>query len=486
MTHDGPARTPVNSGAARADGKKSARAGAGAGAAGGFPPAAGVAMRRLLAYGLTAGLLAGGAGARAAPPSQGASVPPAGPATQSPQSAPTKPDAPPPVPLVENLRAFDPGTLDVTWSDNRWRLTVGGRVLKDFGRREAEARQALRLARTLGLSQYGTVGAPDPLMEYWLADGKAPRGPVTGCPVIAFDAASLHVEESLGQWCVRDDRRVLFNFGARPDAARQAFAVLRKYGFGQVAVVGQLAPSMFVFLAPSRDAAPNEPGAGKPARALVTHEPPEAAAKKAAELKRLKDRYPTVGAETVAQPALRPLRTPDQPRQAFSVAGHSFRGEGAARDAADAGGRVGFDWRLAQVRLDGREWKLTAGSLVLADFGPDQEAARRALDVIRYYHFTEQCRVGQPEPRFTYFLVNGLAPRGVPFGVPSVPFRPDALKARPAEGGVALCDGDRALITLGGPDEAADLLAVIRRQRFDLLCHVGPAEGGLSFLAKAR
>jgi hypothetical protein len=416
------------------------------------------------------------------------SVPPPGSATQSPQSAPAAPDAAPPAPLVENVQAFDPGTLDVAWSDNRWRLTAGGRVLKDFGRHETEARQALRLARTLGLSQYGTVGTPDPLMEYWLADGKAPRGPVVGCPVISFDAASLHVEETLGQWCVRDDRRVLFNFGARPDAARQAFAVLRKYGFGQVAVVGQLTPSMFVFLAPAHEAATNEPGAtpGRPAHALVTHEPPEVAAKKAAELKRVKDRYPTVGAETVAQPVLRPLRTPDQPRTSFTVTGHSFRGEDAGQHAVDGGGRVGFDWRLAQVRLEGREWKLTAGSLVLAEFGPDQEAARRALDVVRYYHFTEQCRVGQPQPRFSYFLVNGLAPRGVPFGVPSVPFRPDALKACPAEGGVALCDGDRALITLGGPDEAADLLAVIRRQHFDMLCHVGPAGGGLSFLAKTR
>jgi hypothetical protein len=395
-------------------------------------------------------------------------------------------------PFSENLRSFDPTTLDLTWANNRWQLTAGGVVLKDFGRREAEGRLALRLARGLRLNQYGTVGSPAPLLEYWLVDGAAPRGPVPGFSVITFDPSSLHVEVTLGQWCLRDSRRVLFNFGPRAEEARQAFAVVRKYGFGQVAVVGQLSPSMVVFLA----GAPGEDdgaSSGRPHQSPGNHETPEVAARKAEELRKLKERVPTLGAETVAQPALQTLRTPDQPRLAFSPSVREFGGEGLpSRDATNAappdrGDRVPFDWRRAQVRLDANEWKLTVDSLVLATFGPDQEAARRALDAVRYYRFTEQHLVGRPTRYFSYFLVNGMAPRGVPFGMPGEPFQPDALAVRQVEGRWALCMADRPVITLGDRrDEASDLLQVIRRQRFDMLCRVGKSEDGFTVLTRSR
>ncbi len=455
-------------------------------------------MRSLVLSGLTALLAAppadaqyGQAPSPAVPPvpaqtSPYHTIPVAGPARPANPATPGERRAAPPA-LVENLQTFDPDTLELTWTDNRWRLTVGGAVLKDFGRRESEGRQAERLLRTLRLTQHGTIGSTSPVLEYWLADGRAPQGPVPGYAALTFDAASLHVEESQGQWCLRDERRVLFNFGADGQDAHRALAVLRKYGFSQVIAVGSFAPSVLVFLAP-----PNgEPAAREP-RKPSTHESAEAAARKAQELKRLKDRFPGIDAETVLQPALHTLRAPDQPRQPFSgpalqpVGGGPLPGPHAA-PSADHGDRVPFDWRQVQVRLEGSNWLLAAGGLVLANFGPDADAARRALDVVRYYRFTERRVVGRPTPRFSYFLVNGVAPRGAPFGVAGQPFRPDALKVNPIAGGLALFDGDRPLVALGeSPDEAADLLAAIRRQRFDLLCSVGRPEAGFTFLARSR
>jgi hypothetical protein len=400
------------------------------------------------------------------------------------------PDATP-QPLSENLQRFDPDTLVLTWSNNRWLLSAGNVVLKDFGRKESEGRQAMRLARSLRLNQYATIGSPAPVMEYWLSDGRAPCGIVPGYPVVSFDADSLHVESAVGQWCVRDSRRVLFNFGSRPDDARQALAVLRKYGFSQVITVGQMTPSMFVFLAnPSGDMA----AASRPHHQLTNHETPEVAERKAEELKRLKDRFPDLNAETVAQPTLRPLRTPDQPRQAFTATSREFGGDGpnaAARQhdvgGADRGDRVPFDWRQVQVRLDGKEWRLAVGSLVLANFGPGQDAARRALDVIRYYHFTEKHLIGGGGSRFSYYLINGLAPRSLPFGIPSEPFEPDALQILEVEGQWAVCAGARPIIVVGERrDEAADLLTVIKRQHFDHLCRVGRVEDGFTFLVRTR
>src|SRR5262249_42311023 len=65
---------------------------------------------------------------------------------------------------------------------------------------------------------------------------------------VALDPARLKVEQVQGQWVVRDPQRVLFNFGDRPDEARQALEVVRRHGFRQVGVVGQAAP-LVVFLA---------------------------------------------------------------------------------------------------------------------------------------------------------------------------------------------------------------------------------------------
>jgi hypothetical protein len=405
-------------------------------------------------------------------------------------STPFAPPSAPAPPLNENLRTFDPATLELSWANGRWQLTASGLVLKDFGRKEAEGQAALRLARALRLSQYGTIGSPAPLMEYWLADGAAPRGPVPGYSLLTFDAASLHVEGSLGQWCLRDGRRVLFNFGTRAAEARQALGVMRKYGFNQVAVVGQMAPSMLVFLADKSIEGEGRVDGGTN-RNVVNHETPEVAARKAEELQKLKERVPGLDADSVTQPALRTLRTPDQPRLPFSGTVREFGGEGPTAtnpsSGTDAGDRVAFDWRRVQARLDGNVWKLAAGSVVLASFGADQDAARRALDAMRYYRFTELHLVGGPTRLFSYFLVGGMPPRGVPLGVPSEPFQPDALKVREVEGKWALCSGDRPVITLGDrKEDASGLLEVIRRQRFDLLCRVGRPEDGFTFLARSR
>ncbi len=455
-------------------------------------------MRSLVFVGITATLL----GSRAVSQEIQRTAPttPAAVATQASQpspnaSSPQIPESTPPKPspLVENLRTFDPTTLNLMWENNRWILTAKDGVLKDFGRKELEGRQALRVIRMLQLNQYGTVGAPAPVMEYWLSDGVAPSGPVPGCPLITFDANTLHVEETQDQWCVRDDRRVLFNLGSRSEDARQAFAVLSKYGFGQVAVVGQPTPSMFVFLAnPYRDK--TAAGISRSPHQSTTHETPEVAARKAEELKRLKERIPALDAETVTQPALRTLRTPDQPRQPFSNNTREYGGEGISANrnmrsnvAADAGDRVPFDWRQVQIRLEHNEWQLAAGSQVLANFGPDQDAARRALDAVRYYRFTEQRLIGKPQRNFSYFLVNSAAPRNVPFGVPSVPFQPESLKVHEVEGRWALCSGDRPIIILGDrKEDAADLLEVIKRQHFDLFCQIGRAEDGFTFLVRTR
>jgi hypothetical protein len=399
---------------------------------------------------------------------------------------------------AEKIQTFDPHTVHLGWVGRHWQVLAGDTLLKDFGPRESDARQAVRVIQELHLNQHGTVGGPNPVMEYWLADGHAPSSPAGGLRALPLVPQGLRVEQKDGQWCLRDSQRVLFNFGTNADDARQALTVMRKYGFSQVGLVGQGAPSMYLFLArPDSANTPQPlPGAHSTAsssrRLNVPHfsrqaRPPEMPTQQAgaiapADLAKLASAFPTL--LTQPTPGVRPDR-PAAPlwREKLTFSGRSHLPAGMVPTAE----RIPFDWRQAQVRLDNADWRLTAGTQELANFGSDEQAARRALTALRHYRFTEEWRVGAPTPSFTYFLANGQAPRGVMLGVNAVTFRPEALKVRQVEGKYALYSGEQVLARFGArPDEAERLLEVIKRNQFDRLCNLGDGTHGMTFLVRSH
>jgi hypothetical protein len=149
---------------------------------------------------------------------------------------------------------------------------------------------------------------------------------------------------------------------------------------------------------------------------------------------------------------------------------------------------VTFDWRQVQLRRDKEDWKLAAGSLVLASFGPNERDARQGLAALQHYHFTEQRQIGRPRPAFTYYLVNGEAPRGLMFGLGSVPFQPDALALRELDGNWTLADGNKPILQFGDrAEEAKQALQVIQKYRFDHLYRIGPGgTTGMTVLVRSR
>ena len=107
---------------------------------------------------------------------------------------------------------------------------------------------------------------------------------------------------------------------------------------------------------------------------------------------------------------------------------------------------------------------------------------------MQYYHFTEQCQVGQPTPYCTYFLVGGQAPRGIPFGVQGRPLDVDHMQVQKVGDNYVLVTAGQPVLQFGPrPDEARHMFDVIRRQHFDCVCHFGgPEEKGMTFLVQAR
>jgi hypothetical protein len=149
---------------------------------------------------------------------------------------------------------------------------------------------------------------------------------------------------------------------------------------------------------------------------------------------------------------------------------------------------VPFDWRQVQLSQGpSGEWRLAAGSLVLADFGPKVNEARLALAALRYYRPREQYRVGSG-PGQAYYVAGMAAPRGVMLGLQGQPFQADKLEVRQVGQRYVLCSGEREVLPVGDRrDDATRALETIQRQHVDRLCRVGePGKEGLTILVRSR
>jgi hypothetical protein len=287
---------------------------------------------------------------------------------------------------------------------------------------------------------------------------------------------------------------VLFTFGARAEDAQQALAVIRKYRFDQVALVGQGTPSMYVFMTRAPDSAASLPathGAAAQSRQLETPRFSRLAKNRDGTPRFEKSKAPATGTglEGLAVAAVPPLanhandRTRDQPRP--------FQWQAPARAQAPAlplGDRVPFDWRQATVLQEQGEWRLKVGLTTLANFGPSAQDARLALSALRHYRFAEQHRLGGQEAYLTYYVANNAAPRGVLLGVQAVEVKPDQVEVKRVEAGYALCQGQRVLLRLRDrEDEGRKLVEAIKRNRCDRLCQIGePGKEAMTFLVRSR
>lgn len=344
---------------------------------------------------------------------------------------------------------FETSHADVRLANGRWLLMADDRIIKDLGPNENDARDALQLVRNFQLNQYGVIGTPRPVLEYWLTDGHAPRGLAFALQRMAFDAASLRVEAWQGQWCLRDARQVLFVFGPHEADARQALAVLCRYGFNQIAYVGQAAPVMMCFL--------NDPDQLPPPLSPVTPSAPN-------------DPWGMQGpAASVMPPGMMAVR---------QLSGANPLPMGVLQ----GGDCRPIDWQQVTMQQDGQGWKLLAGTQCLADFGPRQEDGLIGLSAVRYYRFTEMVSVGEGPSAFTFYLSDGQPPHGLLPGVQTMPFQPEALTAKLVGGTWMICQDGRPLFDGGTTVEQANaVIQIMQNFHFDTWCQVGEDGRGMRF-----
>jgi hypothetical protein len=415
-------------------------------------------------------------------------------AARQPKAGATAGSAVPAPALAESLQRFDPRDVRVQWNNRHWQLVHRGTVLKDFGFREQDARQAARLLLDLKLNEHGTIGSPQPVMEYWLSDGKAPQAlALAGARMLPLDQAHLRVEQVNGQWCIGDGPRVLYTFGQQADEARQALAVMRKYHFSQAAVLGQGGPSMVVFLASSRAEAPTMPVAGRTAsgRQIQVNRFPRLAKDANGKPHREAPNPANSPLAGVVSPVL-PAATGSArqvPVAAASPVSPAQAGPQSPVTAVAALDRVPFDWRQVQLRQGATgEWKLAAGGLVLAEFGSNVQEARLALSALRYYRFREQWRMGSGPAARAWYVAGATSPRGLMMGLSGQAFQPDKLQVQKVDERFVLCNGQQVVLRLGERREvAAQALETIKRNHVDRLCQVGdPGKTPITILVRSR
>jgi hypothetical protein len=404
-----------------------------------------------------------------------------------------------PPPLEEELVTFDDRLADVHWNGGRWQLWSGPYLLKDFGRREADARQALAVLRNLHLTQHGTVGSPRAIMEYWLSDSRPPTETVPGARTIPIDQTSVHVEQVESYWCVRDKNSTLFNFGRHQDEAEHALAIIKRHGFNRLALIGGGTPVMLVFLGPAPGLTATRLHAPPPPRGHVVgprrgeNTPPPAGDVPPTNLQPSHMPASTQLAKSSEFKASEAKKGPTATTSEFAVAagvpiGRQLAAPSApARDLSSLSDRVPLDYHQVRLLKDAQGWKLMSGTYVVATFGGNEREAQLAEMAFRTSHFTEQCLIGHPKPAFSYFLVNGQPPRGLPLGASSISFRPDDLVVRQVNGVWAVCDAIRPLFVFGDKaGEAKETLKAIQRYQFDACCRLGQGEQAMTILARTR
>jgi len=323
----------------------------------------------------------------------------------------------------ENLIHFDPSSVDVRFEDRHYKLVAGRSLLKDFGASQRDAYEAKRLISDLRISEYGAIGTPEPVMEYWLTNGQPP--PVTNLSrrMVPFDPTKLRVEPEGGAYYVRDARRVLFNFGPYAKDAEDAIRIIRKYEFNEIAYIGLPNPTVIYMLkngTPSRQS-PSQGDSFRP-EYLPQHA----------------TRYP------------------------LDIPGLGIVGE-----------RRPIDAMRMEIQHAADGWHLTAGATDLGSVGNSDYQARTAMQIAQRYPFTEHVRVGTSN--FTFFLSHNQAPREVPLGVRSISFQPKMLAAKQTGDAWTMSDGKQTLATFSTAAEAETAIKVIRYYKFDCTCFISSA-----------
>jgi len=191
-------------------------------------------------------------------------------------------------------------------------------------------------------------------------------------------------------------------------------------------------------------------------------------------------------------------------RNDYDITGHlapdpNWAGAGAGQGGAGPGGIhlspggfglgpmgpedcIGVNPTAVTATMAGGSWKVVQGPMWMIDYGSNMAAAQRAADVIRSYHFDQQCFVKRPNASMMYWKSAGHVPSGGMFDEDCIGFNPTSISVSFAGGAWKVFDGSHWLLDYG-PDQSAanQALAVIRNYHLNRECFVVRPHASMSY-----
>ncbi len=336
----------------------------------------------------------------------------------------------------EEIVSFSPDEVLASSIEGRWKVHTRKAILKDFGNDRATAQEAARIIQDLRVNQLGNVPGAQPAFEYWLSDGKAPKGTNARLVIVPLSARTLRAEAVSGAWMLTDGQKGFFNFGKDAEAAKRAATICWKYGFNQVGVIGSPQPTML---------------------------------------------YPMLDPRHVSIDKVSPASNPmplgvlnDADRSGLLLPGNIY-----------AGPKTPFDIKKLEAKRDARGWILSHNSEELARFGADESLARAAFKVIQNARPTDLARIG--EVGTPLFLSEGRPIHGELLGVTKLTLRPDLIKVQKLRETWWLFEESRPIMEVGTKDDAELMRKVLRTFGIRTLCLFGrPETGGLRLFMAGR
>ena len=144
---------------------------------------------------------------------------------------------------------------------------------------------------------------------------------------------------------------------------------------------------------------------------------------------------------------------------------------------------VQFDLAVIRVQQISGRWKLVDGKHWLYDFGADQAAANKALEVLKHYGMNRICTLGASA--HSYLLAKGGSPWGPMDGESCVAIDPDRAAVSRRQDRWVITSGKRRLFDFGKRQtDAEKALAIIRQHGFTHHCQVGRPDANFIYLRR--
>lgn len=140
---------------------------------------------------------------------------------------------------------INPSQLRVEKVNNSWKVTDGRSWIKSVPTR-AEAEKMLGVMKYYGLTQQCFVGRPNPPLEYYLVNGKAPAGSMRGEDCLLINPMACEVRRISNRWIIVEGNHYIISF-TDYEEARMSLSIMRRHQIKYICYVNRPGAIMTYF-----------------------------------------------------------------------------------------------------------------------------------------------------------------------------------------------------------------------------------------------